>query len=502
MPRALPGQFVVIEVEREGVPMRASFSICAIHAHYWVLAIKVARKGGVSEWLNNVTHPERVSVAGPFGEFTLGGGEHHVFIAGGSGITPIFCLMDSLIQQGNVPTLIYFNNAPEEAMYLPELRLLQDRGLCVLVESYEREFDAVLRTVDLKLTQVYLCGPTGLNEAVLKAIERHPDEPAGIHIEHYGVPASTGSSGTVVWKPRWGASKRIELEAGETLLVAAQRQGVGIDSACLVGACKTCKVYLEAGQLDCGGRTAKAGESFLACTARSMNGVPAMVAPVHGLSRPQWFVAAMLAGVAFLALWQVPPGEGLTSQGKMNTGHSNLDCQSCHLPAEGNLRQQLGHNAKTALGWHDHDWKPVGYDPVSNAACQGCHERPNDRHPVSRFEELRFAAQREALGPHLCVNCHGEHTGKRVGLVNMEFCQHCHADLQVPQDPIEPSHEHLAASEAWSTCLTCHDFHGNHVMEVPTSAADQLRESEIQRYFEGGPDPYSSLKQFQAKTND
>jgi hypothetical protein len=44
----------------------------------------------------------------------------------------------------------------------------------------------------------------------------------------------------------------------------------------------------------------------------------------------------------------------------------------------------------------------------------------------------------------------------------------------------------------WLTCLGCHDFHGNHVMDARTRVADSLAARQIQRYFEGGPSPYPS----------
>jgi len=502
MPSALPGQFIVLEIERDGQPMRASFSLATIEKNHWLLAVKVARPGGVSAWLNELTGITNVSLAGPFGDFNLSAATQQLFIAGGSGITPIYCLIQHAIHEGAIPVLVYANESPSDAMYLEELRHWKQQGLCQLIEVYDRDFHSVLGEMDFRETEVYICGPPAMNEEVLCILKGQASAPKNIQIEHYGVPKQKSEGGTVLWKPRFATSKRIELKPGETLLSAASRAGVNIDAACLVGACKTCKVKLEAGQMECNGMIKQSGEEVLACCVHSNGGAAAMVAPVKGLSRPQWFVAAVLAGLVFLGMWNVPPGLGMSSKGSMNTGHSSLDCESCHRPASGTLRQQLGHNARTAIGAHEHDWVAVGYAPVTNEACQSCHDRPNDRHPVSRFEELRFAAQRETLGPHRCINCHGEHTGKRIGKVEMDYCFNCHADMRVQDDPIQPSHAELAREEEWTTCLTCHDFHGNHIMEVPVNMQDRLRVEEIQGYFEGGADPYSLDKKYRAKTDD
>ena len=502
MPSASPGQFIVMEIERDGHPMRASFSLAAIEKDHWLLAVKVARPNGVSAWLNALSGKAKVSIAGPFGDFNFSAATRQVFVAGGSGITPIYCLVQEAFRNGIVPVIVYANESPADAMYLKELQHWNQQGACHLIEVYDRNFEPVLDGMDFRETEVYVCGPSAMNQVVQGILQRQVHSPKNIQIEHYGVPTQQSEGGTVLWSPRFAKSKRIELKPGETLLSAATRAGVNIDAACLVGACKTCKVKLDAGQMECNGEVMQSGQEVLACCVRSNGGATAMVSPVKGLSRPQWFVAAVLAGLVFLGMWNVPPGLGMSSKGSMNTGHSNLDCESCHRPASGTLRQQLGHNARTAIGAHEHDWVAVGYAPVTNESCQSCHDRPNDRHPVSRFEELRFASQRETLGPHRCVNCHGEHTGKRIGKVGMDYCSNCHSDMQVKEDPIHPSHAELAQGEEWMTCMTCHDFHGNHIMEVPVNMQDRLRVEEIQAYFEGGKDPYSDDKKYRAKSDD
>jgi hypothetical protein len=176
----------------------------------------------------------------------------------------------------------------------------------------------------------------------------------------------------------------------------------------------------------------------------------------------------------------------------MNVGHEHLQCGSCHRAAQGTTRQQLQSNARSALGLRA---APVdfGLQPVTNEACRSCHDRPDDRHPVYRFLEPRFAAARAALAPQECTSCHGEHVGRRA-TVEPDACRHCHAELALENDPISTPHAELVASRAWSTCLGCHDFHGNHAIEVPTVLADAVAPQDILAYLAGGPSPYGPVR--------
>lgn len=503
MPIALPGQFVVLEIERDGKPMRASFSLSSVQAGAWYLAVKQARTGGVSEWLCQLRGVASVRLAGPFGRFTVNEGfETHVLVAGGSGISPIYCLIQSLVASGHVPTLYYANSSADAVMYKAELEALSAAGKLKLIHVVGDGIAKVMHRSDFEAAAIYLCGPVEMADSVKSELTAWGLKDDQIAQEVYRRRSDGDGPIQFAWQPTWGRTQSIESAGDESVLSALTRSGIGVDSACLVGACKACEVRLKSGMVECNGAIYEAGDTVTACTAHPASQSQVVFQPKRGLNRAQWFVAAVAVGLIFMGIWNVPPGLGMSSMGSMNTGHSSLDCESCHAPAEGTLRQQLSHNARTALGIHSHDWVPVGNAHVTNEACIACHDRPNDRHPVSRFQELRFASQRESIGVHACVNCHGEHTGMRVGKIGMDYCQHCHANTTVADDPLDVPHADLFAAGDWETCLTCHDFHGNHMHQVPSRMAERLRESEVLDYFDGGKDPYGGEKRYTAQPQD
>lgn len=194
----------------------------------------------------------------------------------------------------------------------------------------------------------------------------------------------------------------------------------------------------------------------------------------------------------------VPVGEDYLSKGEMNTGHEDLECLDCHAKANGNMFQQLQANVMWALGSRK-EAVPFGTVDVDTKKCLDCHDRPNDRHDVHRFNEPRFADARKAIKPTDCESCHLEHSGMRMTRVQTDFCINCHQELEMKEDPLDVPHETLIKENQWTTCLQCHDFHGNHKMKAAEMMKDTISMEAIREYLEGGADPYSDLKKYSPK---
>lgn len=215
------------------------------------------------------------------------------------------------------------------------------------------------------------------------------------------------------------------------------------------------------------------------------------------------YLAGLIALLPLLLVLWSPEQENLHASGPANTGHETIYCTDCHRAAPGSFRQQVQANVRYWLGLRS---KPADFQflPVSNNECIVCHDRPNDNHPAHRFLEPRFAEARANISAHLCVSCHREHQGVRV-TIEATFCSNCHQKLKLKKDPLPVfSHEQLIAGEKWASCLSCHDFHGNHIMKVTTSLHKGVKQKQIIDYFKGGTSPYSKNKHYSAKekTND
>lgn len=207
-------------------------------------------------------------------------------------------------------------------------------------------------------------------------------------------------------------------------------------------------------------------------------------------------VGGFIAILTFILL-MLPRCERFHAPGAANSGHEKLRCIVCHIRARGTVRQQIQANVQHWLALRNNPVYFI-YQPVGNRECQACHERPNDNHPAHRFQEPRFKKAREKIGAHSCISCHREHQGVRVTIAP-DYCDNCHQDLKIKNDPLDIKHEALIRKNRWSTCLGCHDFHGNHIMQLANKVDRAIPYDEISDYFNGGPSPYSQQKHYAAK---
>lgn len=208
----------------------------------------------------------------------------------------------------------------------------------------------------------------------------------------------------------------------------------------------------------------------------------------HRQRHNRGYQAGAIIGLIVLLLLLSPITKPFLIGGPMVTGHENLQCIACHKDERGTLRQQLQANVQHLLNNRTNPVS-VGYRPVKNAECVHCHERPNDRHPVYRFLEPKYREVRENTGAHRCMACHREHNNQRISIA-AGFCQHCHDELVLKDDPVDVSHEQLVKEKRWDSCLACHDFHGNHRMKVTDKIEKMISSTRLKNYFQRGDNPY------------
>ena len=190
----------------------------------------------------------------------------------------------------------------------------------------------------------------------------------------------------------------------------------------------------------------------------------------------------------------------IVAHGPIQEGHIDVECASCHTAGDGSTRQQIQANLFYILGMRSTSVN-FGHQAVTSDQCLDCHERPNERHPIYRFNEPRFAEVRREHKVNSCLGCHSEHEDARVSVSNT-ICSSCHDDLVLKNDPLDVEHVQLVADEAWSSCLGCHDFHGNHPHDAQTRLSEAFDVDVINDYFGNGLNPYGDPKHYEAKAND
>ncbi len=300
-----PGQFLSFDVETGGRVHRRAYSLAhaAVPGREAHVTIKRVEGGKVSNHLNDhAAVGMRLRVLGPSGSFTLDEtAEHLVLVAGGSGITPIASIAETalLAHPASRVTLIYGNRSEADIIFRERLARLADEHperfrLAHVLEAGATDATAAtagrldgptlmarleaLTHADDAGTRYYVCGPSGMMDAVRTALVAAGVPTGRIREERFARPEERTSVG-----PELGAQRvtlRVdgrELELvtdGDTLLEAGLAAGATMPFSCAMGGCAACRVKVVEGQVvmeepNCLTAEERAEGYVLACVGRA-----------------------------------------------------------------------------------------------------------------------------------------------------------------------------------------------------------------------------------------
>lgn len=280
-----PGQYLTLRATVGGQELRRSYSVCSDRA--LKVGIRRVDGGAFSTWVHEqLKVGDVIESYPPQGRFVLpaaSSGRHVLFIAGGSGITPILSLLSALLEREpqSRATLIYANRRTASTMFKEELEDLKNRFMTRLslhlvfsreavdAPLYGGRLDAGKLSAFLagpvpaaSVDQVFVCGPFEMNDQAEAALLGSGIPAERIHIERFGTPQSlSGQPAPHAVKPgdapearvtviRDGISREIEfLSTDPSLLDAAAREGMDVPFSCKSGVCSTCRCKLVEGQV-------------------------------------------------------------------------------------------------------------------------------------------------------------------------------------------------------------------------------------------------------------
>ena len=220
---------------------------------------------------------------------------------------------------------------------------------------------------------------------------------------------------------------------------------------------------------------------------------------ISGLRLLALAIALPVAVLGFVVLG-TDRAKSLIAHGPIQVDHADVSCAGCHVDARGSLRQQIQANLFYFLGQRAHP-ADFGMEEVTSDTCLSCHERPNDRHPIYRFQEPRFVEAVAKVEATNCLGCHSEHEARRVVAdVGLGFCSACHEGLEMKDDPLDVPHVTLIADKNWNSCMGCHDFHGNHPVQAPKLLREAASPEAVADYLAQGVSPYGTEKSYKARS--
>lgn len=270
-----PGQFITIIDEVNGQKIRRAYSLCTspFLDNYPAVTVKRVLGGLMSNHINDTFRAgQQVQVMEPMGKFTTTfqatNTRHAVFIGGGSGITPLYAILRTILDKepNSKVALVYGNRSEEFIIFKKELSELKSRyadrlEVVHILESdpqgittyHGRPTVEMLGEILLKLgaspqTEYYLCGPEPMMEIVSQGLSAAQVAPGQIRKESFEAKSSgttakasevsTLSQVTIVMD---GETHVLEVPRSKSILDAGLEAGLDMPYSCQSGLCTACR---------------------------------------------------------------------------------------------------------------------------------------------------------------------------------------------------------------------------------------------------------------------
>jgi len=264
------GQHVNICVDVGGVRRTRTFSLSGsprLWAQQGLVTLTIKRLPGglVTNWLHdNLSLGAVIGLGEAFGDFLLPEPPQPVlFIAGGSGITPVLSQLEAMAAQDFLApvTLLYFVRTQQDVIAAERLKALANRysGLTLnVIATHENDKPQYLNSQDLagvrdlKARQVFLCGPKGLMDLANELLHQHGVHEKDIHSTFFSAAAPALNpdlanqtlGGHVQFEK---SNLKASSEGDASLLEIAEASGLTPRHGCRMGICHQCSCRKTSG---------------------------------------------------------------------------------------------------------------------------------------------------------------------------------------------------------------------------------------------------------------
>lgn len=290
----VPGQYLTLKKEIDGLEIRRSYSICSSPDEAELrVAVKKMASGKFSGFANTLLRAgDTIEVMPPLGKFSSRrvneGKKRYLAFAAGSGITPVFGIMKTILRQNKDAefTLVYGNKNRSSIIFKEQIEALKNQHMeqLLVYHVFTREtmdtplFNGRINAekvnafgntlIDLEaMDELFICGPEdmilGLRDYLLeeKKLNAHkihfelfssPDQPKTVHKdwEEKQQQIDTTKTSQITIRLDGTAFDFNLAYGGENILDAALQQGADLPYACKGGVCCTCRAKLVEGKVD------------------------------------------------------------------------------------------------------------------------------------------------------------------------------------------------------------------------------------------------------------
>ena len=273
-----------IDVHLPGGLVR-QYSLCNPPGDGGIYRIAVLRdaasRGGSQAVHEHLREGSTLAISPPRNHFPLAdGAPFHLLLAGGIGITPLWAMAQALSQAGQPFRLHFCTRSRERTPFMAELAAAPyasqvqhhfDDG----ADHQKLDISATLQQVPAG-THLYVCGPQGFIEAVLKAGREAGWPEERLHREYFGA-APVSTAGDAAFELELASDGRvIPVRPDQTALAALLAAGIDVPMSCEQGVCGTCLTGVQSGLPDhrdqyLTDEERAANDQFLPCCSRALS---------------------------------------------------------------------------------------------------------------------------------------------------------------------------------------------------------------------------------------
>jgi len=288
-----PGQYLNISCIVNGEPLQRSYSFSSAPADKFPsITVKRVAGGKMSNYLvDNAKNISEWDIDAPIGNFIL---KKHiipdselVFLAGGSGISPLFSMLKSLIKTACPPLLLYSTSSPEDTIFKFQLEEMEKNKQLRIFHSFTRLNKEIkgINSISGRFSQpiiksligqyikqknkahYFICGPVELMQLYRETLRALQIPESNIHTEYFD-PVITDKIIVIENEEHreilvsyfethyrdneeqtYECTSLIDVQPGQSLLEAIIAHAIQVPSSCKKGTCGSCWAIQENGKI-------------------------------------------------------------------------------------------------------------------------------------------------------------------------------------------------------------------------------------------------------------
>ncbi|MDY0089256.1 MAG: ferredoxin--NADP reductase [Flavobacteriaceae bacterium] len=276
------GQYINLKLILDGNEIRRAYSLCSTpESGELQIAIKAVKDGFFSVFANQKLSVGNIIEVGiPEGKFTFepdtSRRRNYAAFAAGSGITPIFSILNTVLEQEPESTfvLVYGNKTPQETIFYQKLHDLQNKYVGRLfvhqvfsqvkvedelfgrIEKSTVNFVLKNKHKEKEFDKFYLCGPEEMINKVSEVLKENNVPEKDIKFELFTTTTTENkidaalSGHTKVTVLLDDEETVFEMSQKQTLLEAVLKQGLDAPYSCQGGICSSCIARITHGSAE------------------------------------------------------------------------------------------------------------------------------------------------------------------------------------------------------------------------------------------------------------